>query len=435
MSRQRIVVSAYQCAPGQGSVSQIGWEWAHRLAQRRPILLLTHVRNREAIEAAGGLAAGSEIHYVDSEWLAGPLFRLARRLFPRSEHGVFLVASLDFFVYDRLALRYLKRKQREGCRFELVHVPTPVTLAAPSRLHRSGLPLIRGPLNCGLHSPPGFPEQLKDESPWLIRLRELPRLLDALFGSTRKAKLILAATAATRQSVPRRHRHKLEAMLENGIDPDRFPPREWPAAPTPQQPLKLLFVGRMIRLKGVDLLLRAMARLDPNRQPCELVLVGDGPTRAEFERLSDELGLSDQVRFTGALDQAGVARAMADCHLFCLPSVRESGGAVLLEAMASARAVIAIDHGGPAELIDPEVGVAIRPVNPEQVVVDLARALASVFDDPQVWWQRGQVGRRRVEDHWSWERKIEQAEHLYRDRVLTDAGSPSVTRRADMEMR
>lgn len=435
MSGQRLVLSAYQCAPGQGSVSQIGWEWAHRLAQRRPILLLTHIRNREVIEAAGGLAAGSEIHYVDSEWLAGPLFRLARRLFPRSEHGVFLVASLDFFVYDWLALRYLKREQRAGQRFELVHIPTPVTLAAPSRLHRSGLPLIRGPLNCGLHSPAGFPEQLKDESPWLIRLRELPRLLDVLFGSTRKAKLILAATAATRHSVPQRHRHKLAAMLENGIDPDRFPPREWPVAPTAQQPLKLLFVGRMIRLKGVDLLLRAVARLDPKQHPCKLVLVGDGPTRADFERLSHELGLTDQVRFTGALDQAGVAKAMAGCHVFCLPSVRESGGAVLLEAMASARPVIAIDYGGPAELVDAEVGVAIPPVNPEQVVGDLAQALVSVFDDPQAWRQRGRVGRRRVEDQWSWERKIEQAEHLYRTRVSSAAETTTGTHNAGMEIK
>ena len=435
MSGQRLVLSAYQCAPGQGSVSQIGWEWAYRLAQRRPILLLTHIRNREAIEAAGGLAAGSEIHYVDSEWLAGPLFRLARRLFPRSEHGVFLVASLDFFLYDWLALRYLKREQRAGQRFELVHMPTPVTLAAPSRLHRSGLPVIRGPLNCGLHSPPGFPEQLKDESPWLIRLRELPRLLDGLFGSTRKAKLILAATAATRESVPRRHRHKLEAMLENGIDPDRFPPREWPAEPSAQQPLKLLFVGRMIRLKGVDLLLRAVAQLDPKQHPCKLVLVGDGPTRADFERLSHELGLSDQVEFTGALDQAGVAKAMADCHVFCLPSVRESGGAVLLEAMASARPVIAINYGGPAELVDSDVGVAIPPVNPEQVVGDLARALTSVFDDPQAWRERGQVGRRRVEDNWSWERKIDQAEHLYRTQVPNTAGTTAGTHDAGMEIK
>ena len=413
MSRQRPVLSAYQCAPGQGSVSQIGWEWAHRLARRRPILLLTHIRNREAIEAAGGLAAGSEIHYVDSEWLAGPLFRLARRLFPRSEHGVFLVASLDFFLYDWLALRYLKRLQRDGQRFELVHMPTPVTLAAPSRLHRSGLPVIRGPLNCGLQSPPGFPEQLKDESPWLIRLRELPRLLDGLFGSTRKARLILAATAATRDSVPRRYRHKLEAMLENGIDPERFPPREWPAAPTLQRPLNLLFVGRMIRLKGVDMLLRALARLDPKQHPCKLMLVGDGPTRSDFERLAQDLGIADRVSFTGSLDQPGVAEAMAECHLFCLPSVRESGGAVLLEAMATARPVLAINHGGPAELVDDMVGQAISPANPSQVVTDLAQAMVAAFDDPESWRLRGLAGRRRVEQQFSWERKIDQAEQAY----------------------
>lgn len=424
MSAPPVVLAAYQCAPGQGSVSQIGWEWAQRLAQRRPVLLLTHVRNRDAITAAGGLAAGSEIHYIDTEWLAGPLFRLARRLFPHSEHGVFLVASLDFFLYDWLALRELKRRQRRGQAFELVHVTTPVTLAAPSRLHRSGLPVIRGPLNCGLHSPPGFAEQLADESPWLIRLRELPRLLDGLYGSTRKASIILAATRATREAIPRRHRDKVQAMLENGIDLDHFPPRDWPMPPSAEQPLNVLFVGRMIRLKGVDLLLRALVRLEQTGRPFELTLVGDGPTRADFERLSKSLGLAARVHFTGALDQAGVAGAMARCHVFCLPSVRESGGAVLLEAMASARPVIAIDYGGPAELVDSEVGVAIHPGSPDQVGTDLAQALMSVIDDPETWRQRGLNGRARVEARWSWERKIDQIERLYQALVTEPAPEP-----------
>ncbi|TVQ38450.1 MAG: glycosyltransferase family 1 protein [Wenzhouxiangella sp.] len=419
MSRPSLLLSAYQCAPGQGSVSQIGWEWASRLARRRPVVLLTHIRNQAAIAAAGGLGEGSRVHYIDTEWLAGPLFRLARRLFPRSEHGVFLVASLDFFLYDWLALRYLRRARRAGTVFDLVHVVTPVTLAAPSRLHRAGLPVIRGPLNCGLHSPPGFAEQLRDESPWMIRLRELPRLLDGLFGSTRNARLILAATRATGQAVPKRHRHKLHPMLENGIDLAHFPAAPWPPAPGDGQALRVAFVGRMIGLKGVDLLLKAAARLCREQRPLHLTLVGDGPARAEWQRLAAELGIEHAVHFTGALDQAGVREAMADCHVFCLPSVRESGGAVLLEAMATARPVIALAHGGPAELVDETVGQAIAVSNPDQVVDNLATALRSIFDDPEAWQARGLAGRSQVVARWSWEGKISAAERLYQELVST----------------
>ena len=97
MSGPRLLLSAYQCGPGMGSVSQIGWEWYSRLAQRIPVTLLTHIRNRQALEAAGAPLGESRVQYVDTEWIAGPLYRFASRLFPNSQHSVFLISSLDYY--------------------------------------------------------------------------------------------------------------------------------------------------------------------------------------------------------------------------------------------------------------------------------------------------------------------------------------------------
>ena len=105
MSPQHILLVAYQCGPGMGSVSQIGWEWYARLSRECAVTLVTHVRNREALSQAQAPLPGSEIIYVDTEWFAGPLYRLARRIFPRSEHAVFMVSSLDYFVFDYAAYR------------------------------------------------------------------------------------------------------------------------------------------------------------------------------------------------------------------------------------------------------------------------------------------------------------------------------------------
>jgi len=408
-----IVLSAYQCGPGLGSVSQIGWEWFHRLGKRRKVILVTHVRNRAALEAASDKPANATIVYIDTEWFARPLYNLARRLFPRSEHGVFLVSSIDFFLFDWLALRHLRRLRHTGSRMALVHVVTPVTFAAPSILHRLGLPLVRGPLNCGLESPAGFQTQLRDESPWLIALRNIPRLLDRLVGSSRKAALLLAATRATRETAPADCRHKVVMMSENGIDLEKFAPAEWPPSPSRPHPLQVLFVGRMIALKGVDLLLRAVAGLCNLDLPIRLTLVGDGPLKQEWENLACSLGIRDKVTFTGALDGEGVRAAMRASHVLCLPSVRESGGAVLLEAMATCRPVIAVAHGGPAELVDRENGCAIPAQHPEQVVRDLQFALIDILSAPQGWMQRGRRGRERVEQIFDWGRKITAAEELY----------------------
>lgn len=410
-----IIIAAYQCAPGQGSVSQIGWEWYHRMARRRPVTLVTHVRNRQHIEAAAQRPPDAQILYIDTEWFAGPLFRLARKLFPRSEHGVFVIASLDFFLFDWLALRALRRQRRAGTPMALVHVVTPVTLAAPSALHRLGLPLVRGPLNCGLESPKGFNHQLRDENRWVIRLRELPKLLDSVIGATRNAAILLTATQATLMSVAQRHRSKTLRMLENGIDLEHFPATPWPPAPDNSQPLRILFVGRMIALKGVDMLLEAVCRLKQRGMPVYLTLIGDGPARENWEQLTAALRLTDNVRFTGALGREDVQREMSACHVFCLPSVRESGGAVLLEAMASARPVIALSHGGPAELVDDEVGRAIAVQDPAQVIADLACTLTEVVAEPAAWAGRGMRGRTRVEYFYDWEQKISAAEVIYQE--------------------
>jgi len=412
-TRPAIVLSAYQCGPGLGSVSQIGWEWFHRLAIRRPVILVTHVRNRVALEAASDKPANATIVYIDTEWFARPLYNLARRLFPRSEHGVFLVSSIDFFLFDWLALRHLRKLRNKGTRMALVHVVTPVTFAAPSILHRLGLPLVRGPLNCGLQSPAGFQTQLRDESPWLIALRNIPRLLDRLVGSSRNAALLLAATRATRETTPADCQHKVVMMTENGIDLEKFAPSEWPLAPSLQHPLQVLFVGRMIALKGVDMLLRAVAGLSNLEAPIRLTLVGDGPLKQEWQQLASSLGIADKVQFTGALDGQGVRAAMQASHVLCLPSVRESGGAVLLEAMATCRPVIAVAHGGPAELVDQENGCAIPAQHPDQVVRDLQFALADILSSPHRWKERGRRGRERVEQIFDWGRKITAAEELY----------------------
>ena len=96
----RVLLSAYQCGVGMGSVSQIGWEWYQRLSKLCQVTLLTHVRNRTSLESIGISAEDSNIIFIDTEWFAGPLYRFASRCFPRSEHPKFLIASLDFYVYD-----------------------------------------------------------------------------------------------------------------------------------------------------------------------------------------------------------------------------------------------------------------------------------------------------------------------------------------------
>jgi glycosyltransferase involved in cell wall biosynthesis len=392
-----------------GSVSQIGWEWYSRLSREASVTLVTHVRNRESLVAAGAPLPGSEVIYIDTEWFAGPLFRLASRLFPRSQHAVFLLSSADFFVYDGAALKQLKKRRGD---WDLIHAVTPVSPLAATRLHRLGIPLIVGPWNGGLPSPPpAFPEVMRDDPSWVYRIRVIGRLLDRFFGSTRNAALILTATRFTQQSLPPgvRTLH----MIENGVDLERFRPGEKADTRPGSDPIRVLFVGRLLPSKGVGLLLEAVA-LVCREIPIHLSVIGDGPCRAELERQAAERGLSGIVHFTGERSLPEVAESMRRADVFCLPSIRESGGAVLLEAEASGVPVIAVDSGGPAELVDDEVGRKIPAEDPKRLVEGLAAALRDIARNREQWRQRGIKGRRRAERLYGWNAKISRALTIYR---------------------
>ena len=408
----RVLLAAYQCGPGMGSVSQIGWEWYSRLSPRLNVTLITHVHNRAALALAGAPLRGSEIVFIDTEWFAGPLYRIAKRLFPKSEHCVFMLSLLDFFVYEHVALRLLQRRAAAGERFDVVHAVTPVTSLAATRLHRLGAPTVLGPLNSGLATPNGFGSILHDDSPWLYRLRRLARVADTMTGSTANAAAILVASGATLASIPARSRARCIHMLENGVDLTRFHAALWPARPAGLSPLKILFVGRLVPFKALALLLEAIARVR-DEFDVRLEVIGDGPMAAVWSATAARLGIAGLVDFRGARELDEVAHAMRQAHVLCLPSIRESGGSVLLEAMASARPVIAVAFGGPAEIVDDSVGRAIPPHGVEAVIAGFAAALRDVVHQPGAWCDRGAEGRRRAESRFSWDAKIDRALEIY----------------------
>jgi glycosyltransferase involved in cell wall biosynthesis len=401
----RVLMSAYQCGPGMGSVSQIGWEWYSRMARRLPLTLVTHTRNRKALEAAGAPIANSEIIYIDTEWFAGPLYRLASRIFPRSQHAVFLTSSADFFVYDRAVLRKLRKRRKD---WDLVHAVTPVSPVSATRLHRLRLPIILGPWNGGMQSPRTFPAIMNDDSAWMYRIRDAGRVLDKLFGTTKHASLVLTATKATSASLPPHTR--TQVMSENGVDLEMFHPR---TASGFTLPLRIVFVGRLIPVKGIFMLFDALAQIRGDFA-FTLTIVGDGPLRADLEREAQTKNLKDVVTFTGAQPLSEVARYVRESHIFCLPSVRESGGAAIMESLASGVPALGVNYGGPAEILDDSVGKLLSADGPEQLTKDIVDAFRDIVKNPAKWKAKGETGRRRAEQQYGWDARMDTAIDIYR---------------------
>jgi glycosyltransferase involved in cell wall biosynthesis len=138
---------------------------------------------------------------------------------------------------------------------------------------------------------------------------------------------------------------------------------------------KILLVASLTPIKGIPYLFKALAKLKEKRQDFVLNIVGDGPLRKEYERLADGLALAHIVKFHGLKTRVELAEIMRNCDFFVLPSLWETFGCVLIEAMASGLPLIATDVGGVSEIISERVGILVTPKDIKSLATNINHML------------------------------------------------------------
>ena len=184
-------------------------------------------------------------------------------------------------------------------------------------------------------------------------------------------------------------------MIPNGVDVEKFRPA---GDASREGPVRLLFVGRVVRQKGLDVLLDALARL-PEAACFELTIAGDGPLRGEMEDRAGRLGLGDRVRFAGWLEREAMPEMLRRADAFVFPSRDEGMPNAVLEAMASGLAVAATRISGNEELVeDGSTGFLVPPDDPGALAAVLARLVA----DRTLCLRLGAAGREKAAREYSW---------------------------------
>ena len=190
----------------------------------------------------------------------------------------------------------------------------------------------------------------------------------------------------------------------------RFATSSWTAAD-----LLLLFVGRVSPEKRLDVLLSAFALANEAHGGLRLVIVGDGPARAELERTAPE-----GVRFLGELRGSALADLYASADAFCFSSTTDTFGQVLLEAGASALPVVAARAGGAVDLVGHDVtGLLVDPESPQA----FARALQDLAGSEQLRRRLGASGRLAALDR-TWDRSLAELRTAYQRIVSEHIPSP-----------
>ncbi len=381
----RVLVVAIDLNPMLGSESGAASLWVKVLSKRYALDVVTDEKHRAGIERED--YGESTFHYVDlCDGVTGFLRR--RRLY--------------LHVYRRMLAKggAMIRGLLAGGDHAMVHCLTPAGIYAYSDLYKHGVPLLVGPVGGGLRLPPGF-EALAGSRSVRARLRDLyysritrrPEWL----AYYRAAERVLIGTPHLLRYLPQEMHSRAQVLFDCFVDAAAFEPKPLQRTDT----ISLCCMGRLESNKGQELLVEAMRRVLRSRRDVFATIVGDGSARRALERRISEAGIGSHVKLMGSLPHGEALRVLAGSDMFCLPTLREPGGAAILEAMAYGVPVITSDYGGPAYSVTRECGIKIKPAGYEDYVVRLEEAIRYLADRPGERARMGANARTRVLEHFS----------------------------------
>ncbi|MBI3451122.1 MAG: glycosyltransferase family 4 protein [Acidobacteria bacterium] len=400
----RVLFSAFSAYSPYGSESLVGYNYARVLARRHELTVITCKPTDLSTEIPGVRA----VHTID---LGGRDFNEVSR------------ASLLSFEMRQWGPA--SRARRAGV--DLIHRVNPCSLADPTFLAFMNRPLAIGPVLTNDDPPVSFREitdreisRYKADTAWFRRLRPHARLSSVMFGAMlhswthlKKATRILVGSEATLQKIPARFRGRCEPIVYAGVEHEVFTPGPPIARGGAGGPVKLLTVGRLMPYKGIELLLRMCGRL---RARCDftLTIVGRGsPWYTGFlESVADRESIGDRVRFLAPIPRAELIEMYRSHDVFCFPSLADTYGIALVEAMSCGLPVVVSDCGGPAEIAG-LAGARIPVVSPEQYIAEGAEILGGILESPARLAEMGRASRARVLERHDWGKIGARIEEIY----------------------
>lgn len=172
-------------------------------------------------------------------------------------------------------------------------------------------------------------------------------------------------------------------VVHNFIDDQYFVPSQYTRQS--DDPIRLLFIGRLVRQKGVDILLQAFKNLSAHHPNTKLVIGGGGENSAVYQQLAEQLGIDDRVTWLGDLDRQQVRAQLQTCDIFLLPSRHENNPVSLIEALACGKPIVTTRCGGPEELVTKSNGLVAEPGDAEDFATKTLEVIKAIVQyQPQL---------------------------------------------------
>jgi glycosyltransferase involved in cell wall biosynthesis len=404
MSRLRVLLLGPDCDPERVSIRFVAYSHAAALAQHHDVTLVARSSVEDALRRAK--APFRAIEVVRTPLLDRIFAWGFRRIFKNNYDSQALTAFRYPFsvAFEWYAWRQLRRRIFAG-EYDVVLRLLPMTPVLPSPfaffLRKGPVPFVIGPLNGGLRSAPGFSEP--DKRKWNFVIRRLHRVLPFARSTYRHAAAIIAASSHMREQFAA-HQDKLFFIPENGIARSLCSAESRSQAPGAR--LELIFVGGLVRRKACYLALGAAAPLLRSNL-AHFQVVGDGPERNRLEQLVKSLEIENGVSFCGWLNHAEVLSRLRSADVVVLPAIREGGGGVVFEALASGAVPVILDWGGPGDIVHSDVGYKVRPTDEADVISEIGKILSELAANRDLLERLRQQGMSYARECLTWDAKAQ----------------------------
>lgn len=415
-SRRRVLHVAFACDPEISMEMRIGWQRAIIAAEEHDVIVLC--------------GPGSRIDQLNAE---AKKLRLTKHLQFIEVTGSSLSRMLcrtatSYYVGYRLwhkAAYQLAKKLHTEQPFDLVHQTTYCGFREPGECWKLDAPFVWGPVGGTQSFPLRYLTQLSPQAAWIEICRNAINFWQLRFSkrvrsAAKKSAVVISATQRAHDDLVRAQNVKSTIQLETAID---FPVAERRPLRDSNQPIKLLWSGRLRAWKTFPLLIKALAQL-PDSVDYHLRVLGTGESKRRWKRLAKKHGVSEKIEWLGWPDYRETLSHYSWADAFVFTSMRDTSGTGLQEALAMGAPIIGVDHQGAADIMTNNCAIALPVDSPQQTIKAMASSIQKLATEPALWKQLSD-GAIEEAHHMTWSQQIEPNLAWYREALQINPATAS----------
>lgn len=386
----KILLCAYACEPNRGSEPGIGWKWGYYLAlyTTHEVYVLTRLNNKKSIESY--INENKTPHNLHFFYYDLPPFIIWLK-----HHGLSVNIYYSLWLYG--ASKYAQ-ELNQTYRFNIAHHITFGVFRDASFLYKLHIPYIIGPVGGGECTPP----QLYPLYPFKHRIREHIRtcanhialINPFLIKTLNRSSLILCKTQDTKQLL-KKWESKIKVQLELGVNKISYTQHQ-------RDKHKFLYVGHFIPLKGIKLILESFLKyVKFYDDQAQITFIGKGIMETDIIKFSQEHKLEKNIQIIPWIEQDKLKSYYTNSYILLFPSLHDSSGNVVLEALSNGLPVISLDCGGPASIQGPtlkDMIIATKNKEKEFITNNIVTKMQQLTSNPEYYYKMQQLSLRRANE-------------------------------------